>query len=69
MKTLSLQLEAKPNSKQVCLGLGLLCLSVCNCNPLFQFDYFEFPIRVTLFSPMGCIYFTENSFFWQTTVL
>lgn len=48
MKT-SLQLEEKPNCKQVFLGLGLFSF--------FGLIALSF-LPVPFFSPMGCIYFT-----------
>lgn len=49
MKTTSLQLEAKPNSKQVCLGPGLFSF--------FSLITLSF-LPMQIFFPMGCIYFT-----------
>lgn len=66
MKTPSLQLEAKPNSKQGCLGLGLLCFGICNCNP-FSVWLLGVSCPHDLF-PMGCISL-KTAFCWQSTVL
>lgn len=69
MKTPSLQLEAKPNSKQVCLGLGLLCFGICNCNPSFLVWLLWVSCPYDFFSPRALFISLKTAFSWQSTVL